>query len=319
MIRLRISRSLIRAEVAGHGQPWIAEAAFETPGELSDAIARLAAEAPRNGKRVRMLVALDSPIVQLRSLADLPPVRRGDLAALIAAQANRYFRRNGSPLVTDAAWEPSGNGVRVARAAAAEEPWLEAIAAGARAAGIALEAIAPAGAPDLSLLPGGLREERRRVQRGAIRRWVAGVAGLWVALGTLYAMRLVVGLRGTRRELARLAQPAAAVIGARRELSEASALIETVTRASATRGTIAERLQRISSALPDSSFLTSLTLDTGGSGVLTGLAQRAADVVARLETRGAVAHPRLDGPVLRETAAGRDWERFTIIFGEEGP
>ncbi len=317
MIHLRVSRSLVRAEVLGPGAPWAAEAAFATPGELADAIARLAAEAPRNGKRVRMTVALEPPLVQVRSLADLPPVKPADLATLVAAQSSRFFRRNGSALVTDATWETNGDGPRVARAAAADEPWLEAIAAGARTAGIALTALAPADAPDLSLLPGGLKTERRLAERTAIRRWAMVAAGMWVLFGALYAARLVVGLRQTKRELARLARPAAAVLAARRDLRDASALIETLNQAAAQREVVAARLGRISPALPDSAFLTSLTLDASGSGVLTGLARRAADVVARLEARGAVAHPRLDGPVLRERTAGRDWERFTILFGRE--
>jgi hypothetical protein len=309
---------LIRAEVTGPGASWAAEAPFVTPGELADAIARLAAEAPRHGKRVRMTVALESPLVQLRTLADLPPVKPRDLATLVAAQTSRYFRRNGAPLVTDAAWQSNGLGPRVARAAAAEEPWLEAIAAGARTAGIELLGVAPADAPELSLLPGGLKAERRLAERTAIRRWATVAVGMWVLLVALFAARLVVGLRETKRELARLAQPAAAVLAARRELRDAGALIEMVNQAAAHRGALAARLSRISAALPDSAFVTWLTLDASGAGVLTGLARRAADVVARLESRGAVVHPRLDGPVLRENTAGKDWERFTIVFGDGG-
>src|SRR5206468_6866954 len=93
---------------------------------------------------------------------------------------------------------------------------------------------------------------------------------------------------------------------------------ETLNEAATERQVVAARLARITAALPDSSFLTSLTLDASGTGVLTGLARRAADVVARLEARGAVVHPRLDGPVLRETAAGKEWERFTIVFRDGG-
>lgn len=317
-ISLRVSRVTIHAEVVGPGAPWAAEAPFASPAELADAIARLAAEAPQNGRRVRMIVALEPPLVQLRTLTDLPPVNPADLATLVAARASRFFRRNGAPLLTDAAWTTDGHGARVARAAAAEEPWLEAIAAGARVAGIALAAIAPVGAPELSLLPGGLKAERRLAERVAIRRWATTAVAMWVLLGGLYATRLAVGLRHTRRELARLAQPAAAVIAARRELRDATALIETLDRASADRPAVAARLERIVAALPDSAFLTSLTLDATGAGVLTGLARRAADVVARLEASGAVTHARLDGPVLRETMAGKDWERFTIVFGEGG-
>ena len=51
-----------------------------------------------------MTVALEPPLVQVRTLADLPPVRPADLATLVAAQASRYFRKNGGALVTDAVW-----------------------------------------------------------------------------------------------------------------------------------------------------------------------------------------------------------------------
>ena len=316
MIRLTVSRALIHAEVSGPGEPWAAEATFATPAELADAIARLAAEAPRNGKRVRMTVALEPPLVQLRNLADLPPVKPADLVTLVAAQANRFFRKNGAPLVTDAVWAGAKD-ARVVQAAAAEEPWLEAIAAGARAAGIALTGIAPVGAPDLSLLPGGVKAERRRAERAIVRRWAVGAAALWALLGVLYVLRIGIGLQATSRELARLARPAATVSAARRELRDAGLLIATLNDASGGRASIAARLARISAALPDSAFLTSLTLDADGSGVMTGLARRAADVVARLQARGAVVGARLDGPVLRETSAGKDWERFTILFGRE--
>jgi hypothetical protein len=316
VILLRISRSTIHAEVSGPDVPWAAEASFATPSELADAIARLAAEAPRNGKRVRMNVALEAPIVQVRTLADLPPVKPEDLVTLVAAQANRFFRKNGAPLVTDAVWAGPKD-TPVAQAAAAEEPWLEAIAAGARTAGIALDVIAPADAPDLSLLPNGVRAERRWVERLVLRRWAVAAAGAWALLGGLYLGRLIVGLNHTKRELARLQRPAAAVSTARRELRDASALIQALNSAAAERTSVAARLARISSALPDSAFLTSLTLDVDGSGVLTGLARRAADVVARLQARGGLTGARLDGPVLRETFAGKAWERFTIVFGRE--
>src|SRR2546422_2041413 len=90
---------------------------------------------------------------QMRTLTDLPPVKPRALRALVAHQASRFFRCNGHALVTDATWIENGT-ARAARAAAVEEPVAEAIAAGARAAGLVLETVAPAGedAP-LTLLP----------------------------------------------------------------------------------------------------------------------------------------------------------------------
>lgn len=316
VIHLRISRSTIRAEVKGPAS-WAAEAAFDTPAELADVIARLAAEAPRNGKHPRGSVVLERPLVQVRTLRDLPPVKPRDLAALVAGQQGRFFRKNGQPLVTDAAWVPGTNGMRMARAAAVEEPWLEAIALGARTAGLVLDAIAPADAGELSLLPAEARAERRRVSARSLRRWAVVTAGLWVALGALHVARLTLGRRHVERELARLAAPAAALLDARRELWDAAGMLGTIDSVAGARSAVASQLARITASLPDSAFVTSLTVDTRGQGVITGLALRAVDVLARLEGRGAVPHPHFDGPVLRETTAGRNWERFTILFGAD--
>ena len=106
LLRLRIGRSSLRAEAVERGSvTWAGEASYGELGELADAIARLAAEPPRACRRLS--VALERPPVQLRDLRDLPPVRPRHLAALVAQQAGRFFRRNGQPLVTDAIWAPS--------------------------------------------------------------------------------------------------------------------------------------------------------------------------------------------------------------------
>ena len=71
-------------------------------------------------------------------------------------------------------------------------------------------------------------------------------------------------------------------------------------------------------ALPDSSVLTSLAWSADGSGVLVGVARRATDVVARLDRLGTLTGVHLGGPVVKEAVAGKDWERFTVLFGREG-
>src|SRR2546429_4396774 len=140
---LRVGRALLRAEGVERGSvTWAGETSYGNLTELADAVARLAAEPPRACRR--LVVSLDRPPVQLRTLSELPPVKPRHLAALVAQQAGRFFRKNGQPLVTDATWVGKG-ATRVADAAAVEEPLVEAIAAGARAAGLWLEAVAPAG------------------------------------------------------------------------------------------------------------------------------------------------------------------------------
>ncbi len=79
-------------------------------------------------------------------------------------------------------------------------------------------------------------------------------------------------------------------------------------------------LGAMTTALPDSAVLTSLTWTASDTGVVTGLARRAAEVLERLERVGTVLAPRLEGPPVKEAIAGREWERFTIVFGKEpGP
>src|SRR6266571_9242256 len=217
VLRLRIGRSTLRAEAIERGSvTWAGEASYANLAELADAIARLAAEPPRACRR--LVVALDRPPVQLRTLTELPPVKPLHLAALVAQQARRFFRKNGLPLVTDAVWVGKGP-TRMARAAAVEEPLVEAIAAGARAAGLWLETIAPAGeAATLTLLPRSERQSRERAARGRTRRLTMATGGLWLAVGALFLGRLAWERRNVERELAALAQPLAAVLQARREL-----------------------------------------------------------------------------------------------------
>jgi Tfp pilus assembly protein PilN len=254
-------------------------------------------------------------MAQVRTIRDLPPVRGAVLPRLVAAQDRRFFRRNGRPLVTDAAWVGE-NGTRVARAAAAEEPLLEAIVAGARAAGLAVAALTVAGEPaTLSLLPSTERHALDRVARRSVRRLGAVTVGVWaVALG-LFAGRLIAERRRIDAELAAAREPAAAVRAARRELAEAEATIEAMRTAERDRGRALATLGAIARALPDSVVLTSLVWTADESGVLGAVGRRAGEAVAALQRARAVSDPRPDGRVVRETVLGREWERFTIIYG----
>lgn len=79
---------------------------------------------------------------------------------------------------------------------------------------------------------------------------------------------------------------------------------------------LTRRLADLAGALPDSAFLTSLTISAGGDGAVTGYARRAAEVVASLERAGGIRAPRLEGRLAREVLGGREWDRFTIAFGD---
>ena len=316
-LRLRVGHSTLRAEaIRGGAVTWAGEASYADVAELSDTIARLAAEAPRTGRRLAVVV--DHPPVQLRTLADLPPVKPRHLAALVSQQAGRFFRKNGRPLVTDALWVGKRT-PGVARAAAVEELLVEAIAAGARAAGLWLERMAPADeAAPLSLLPPSERESRERTARQRTRHLVVAICGVWLAAGALFIGRLAWERRVVERELAALQQPLAAVLAARRELHDAETSLTAMTVAEEQRRQGLTMLAALTRTLPDSSVLTSLSWSADGSGVLIGAARRATDVVARLDHLSMLTGVHLSGPAVREAVAGREWERFTILFGREG-
>jgi len=317
LLRLRIDRSRVWAEAVELGAvSWAGEATYGDHADLANTIARLASEAPPH--RRWLTVELDRPPVQVRALTGLPPVKPPALRALVAHQAARFFRRNGQPLVTDATWVVNRT-VRVARAVAVEEPLLEAIAAGARGAGLVLEAVVPAGeSASLTLLPTSERARRERAARRRLRRLTVTTAVTWMLMVALLITRMAWERRTVDQELARLRQPLSVVLAARHELRDAEATVNAVTAAERLRGRSMAVLVAITRALPDSAVLTSLTWSADGTGVLSGSARRAADVVASLDRAAAVLAPRLEGPVVQETFGGRAWERFTIAFGEQG-
>jgi Tfp pilus assembly protein PilN len=316
-LRVRVEATRVRAEAVRRGQVvWAGEAEHDGPGDLAEVIAQLAAE-PRlpphvSGVRVEML----PPIVQLRTLEGLPPVRAAVLPKLVANQAGRFFRRNGTPLITDATWVRAARGApKIARAAAVEEPWVEAILEGARSAGLAVETLSPPPPSRLDLLPAMERDRRRRAAWSSTGRLAAVAAALWIGVGGIIAYRIHREERRIDARLAALGAPVEAVRSARAEIASVSAMLEAADRTEQERAAIASRLGTIAAALPDSAYLTTLSLDERAGGTLAGSARRASEFLERLERTGAAPGAELDGPVLREPRGGATWERFAVRFG----
>jgi len=319
VLRLRIGRGTLEAKaVRGHRVVWVGQAAFEGPDTLQEAIAQLSTEKSLPSGLRGIRARLDSSLAQVRTLEGLPPVKESALKSLVAQQAPRFFRKNGKPLVTDAVWiSRNGGKGAVAQAAAVEEPWIEAISAGARDAGLELEEVRPVSgdpvAGRLSLLPHAERIRRRRSQLLALWRLAALACTLWAVAGIAFMARIHRETARIKAELADLKAPVRAVTAARRKLSDAARMVEAVERSNRERGTILLRLAAITTALPDSAYLTSLVLEERG-GTMSGLAWQATDVVAALERVAAVAAPRLVGSVVGEVVSGREMERFTVSF-----
>jgi hypothetical protein len=181
---------------------WAAESSYSSPGELREAIAQLTAGESMPMKAPRLRVELGPQLAQVRTLHGLPPVHAGHLKALVANQAGRFFRRNGKPLVTDAAWPGGKRGV-VAFAAAAEEPWIAAILDGAADGGGEVESIRPGGPAGvrLELLSAEERRRRRRRELVALGRLAAIAAMTWSAAVAVWGARFEHERRAVNREI----------------------------------------------------------------------------------------------------------------------
>ncbi|MEO8201000.1 MAG: PilN domain-containing protein [Gemmatimonadota bacterium] len=315
--RLVIGPVRIAADLSRKGQVvWAGQTEYAGLEDLTDAIARLVAEPEVIGSLSRVRVELERPLVQCRTLVDLPTVPVNALRPMVEQQAHRYFRKNGKPLIVDAL-RANGKGSGV-EAAAVEEPVVEAIWAGVRAAGFRLEDVAPSGyVGRLSLHLPAERARRRREARLSLRRLSLAVGILWLMVVGATWFNLVRQRREIDRELARLADPVAALALVKGEIALGQGMISAVDLGAEQRDEMVRLLAAMTAALPDSAFITSLSLKHGGRGFVGGYSKRASEVLARLESSGAVVAPRLDGLVAREVIAGSEWERFSITFGEE--
>ena len=318
VLHLIVRDAVVRAEAIRAGVAvWAGEASYDSPDDLAEVVARLAAAPVERCRRLR--ITLERPPAQTRTLTDLPPVRDRDVASLVANQAGRFFRRNGAALVTDATWVTNGVG-RVTHAAAVEEPLVLAIVAGAAEAGLTVESITAAGmSPQLQLLPTAERAVRTRARRRTIVRLAVAACAAWLVAGLLFGVRLVIERRDVEAQLAAADAPLAALRDVRREMRTAEAMVLGLAEARRARGEALATLARVNGSIPDSTVVTSYTWRSDGSGVVAGAGRRAADVLAAVERSHAVPNPRIEGAIVREALAGHEWERFTIIFGTKNP
>lgn len=317
---LRIATGTLRAELLVRGRPdWVAESTFANEEDLEEAIAQLATELPEH-RRILTDIALAPPLAQLRKHVDLPPVRRERmLERIVAAQSNRFFRRNGHPLATAVCrsrrrwWSRRPVQVEV-RAAAVEQRWLDAIGTGLESAGLVEHSIAVSTSPD------GPRFRSPQFHRTRIRsvgrqtRLFLILALLsWVMAAAVAGLRFRQTAMTLRSEIERLRTPAAAAANARRALDQARAATDSVVAARRATERALQKVATLTTAVPDSAFLASLEWNENG-GSLTGAALHAVAVVAGLEHAG-VEQPRLTGTPVSERAAGVSRERFVIRFG----
>ncbi|HET7024574.1 MAG TPA: hypothetical protein VFI39_05160 [Gemmatimonadales bacterium] len=324
-LAIDVGTDLIRAEARRGGTiVWAAEAPYQGVGELADRLAELVSLEGMPRMEPSVQVRLLRPLAQVRVLDDLPRVGEAGLAGMLAHQPQRFFRKNGKPLVTDGVWLGSAlrrNAPRHAAVAAVEVPVVEAVVAGARAAGFRIADIRPEQATDarLSLLPGVERGERRRAR---IRRlcWIGGVAAaLWVALGLALVVRQRRAIARVDAELAALDGPVQALLAARARTDEARRMVAVVDSADRDGARLDRLLLGLVRTLPDSAFFSAVALRADGSGQASGAAAHPAALLVAVERSGLVTHPHLEGQGVREPIGGQMMERFTLVFGERAP
>jgi hypothetical protein len=314
LLQLR-AHSLFAEAYRGRRVVWTGEAEFHALSDLAQALGELVS-APEVGKRFRRLsVVVERPLVQLRRVADMPPVRERVLKALVQTHAGRLFRRNGTPLVTDAIWV-GHNGTRAAQMCAIETPVLEALAEGARAAGLRLESVVPTDGTRLSLLPPSTRAAQLFRLRRSATRWGVAALSAWSVVAASYFGRLTLERRRVEAELTRLEKPAAALVALHAEMRAAREMVGAVDAAEKSGHTLGRRLADVAVAVPDSAFLSSLTISSDGRGVVTGYARQAAEVAASFDRSARIRTPKLEGHQTKEFLFGREWDRFTISLGD---
>lgn len=320
-IRLLVSRGLVRAELH-RGRRFVAaaEASWETPAELAERVAELAAIPELGGNGDRIHVLINAPVAQVRRLEGLPPVPGRALRPLVELRTAHYFRRNGMPLVVDARWVGRRRQGRHAIAAGAPATVIAALLDGARQADRAIGAIEAGGVEGarLDLLP--VAERGRRIRRGMARAGLAAGLGIGLCLsaGVVFGVRLARADRAAAAEL-RLLQPAMDALGSLRGMiHQADSAVHAVDAAVARRGERLGAVLRAAGALPDSAYLVSAEVDSAGAGRLGVVAPRALGVVAALERAG-ITNPRLDGDPVPVHQDGIRRERFTLRFGSGQP
>ncbi len=305
-LEVRVEDGRAVAVVARRGRTvWAAETTWQSPADLVEALATLAAERPP-GVRSAM-VTLAPGVGRTKAVSGLPRLRRRDLADHVRLNTRRYFLQNGVPLVADA---HAREGVTLM--AAAPVPVVSAICEGLSAAGLRCTDIVPDGVPGLSLLPDGARAVRRDDARRRLVRWWAGAAVAALLAALAWVGSLARARATAQAELAVLDPALEQALQARRDLDATTEAIFVLAEANRRRTSAAALMAAVATALPDSAFLTALHLERDGTVRMAGYAAGASRVLAALAAARLLRDARFEGSVTREAFAGRDWERFTL-------
>lgn len=181
---MSVGAGTVRAMVVADDRiVWAGAAVWARPDDLTEAVARLAAETGPAVRRVR--VVLERAVIQTRTVWPAPPLKPSAARRYVALEAPRLFRKNGEPLITDGIIVSVDTRDRALWAAAVPEPLVHAVLAGCAEAGLEVEGVGPAAdvlphatraPPGEIVLPNGTTAEVLTVGRGGTwrSRLVAG-------------------------------------------------------------------------------------------------------------------------------------------------
>ncbi|HMC56726.1 MAG TPA: hypothetical protein VKH19_16230 [Gemmatimonadaceae bacterium] len=153
------------------------------------------------------------------------------------------------------------------------------------------------------------------VRAHAVSRVATAAVGLLALAAAVSArgVRASRQLAGDTERLETLRRTAATWAPLARQLKSATASLDEVARFSSGRRSPVEVLAVLTHALPDSTAIVMLRVDSAG-GSATLLSTAAGTVIPRLSDNGVVASPRVMGAVTREYAGATPLQRMTVRF-----
>lgn len=231
---------------------------------------------------------VEPPLVQKRSLYDLPPMPEPELRELVRDDVRRFFRAGDAHLVSDAAWLQADDGTMVARAVAVDVGLVRLLEGAAERVGVRRVRVSPAGEDGTALV---LESPERRAERHRRSVWTTVGSGLVATLAWAVALGVhLVDLRMDRsvldEELARLQAPLASLEVVRAQVRDLRPLMESIETTGARRGWATRMLMMVTEALPPGTYLESMELWADGSGFLVVLGPDPVDVIRRLHDAG---------------------------------
>jgi hypothetical protein len=313
VLEVRPEGILVRVD---DGEPaTVAVADFDDIDTLAEALSSTFDRASVDvGQGVEVL--LRPPLVQVRTLRAVPPVRGRHLAALVGNQLTRFFRPVKGPTVVSAEWVTSDDEAFV-RAALAPLDLLERIESAVERSGRRSHGFIPLGGTGSGprLVTPRARATARRRAALSIGAAATLAAGGWLAAVGAYLLDLNADARAIAGDLAALDEPLRRIDALTEQLTAYAPVAAAVSHRSADASWLLGALGRVATALPPDTYLHAFSAERDGAAILDADGPDPLRVVSLLDAAwpGRV---RLEG-VPRPGAVAEDGstsQRFTVAM-----